>query len=61
MEYRSARELKALKQHQAQCEHPDAPQASPQEAFRAKFGGGLDCLAPDYETYMKDQGKCRNC
>ncbi|MBG0775216.1 MAG: hypothetical protein H0S85_02115 [Desulfovibrionaceae bacterium] len=61
MEYRSARELKALSAVQAACDHPDAPAVPPREAMRARFGGTIDCLAPDWETYMRDSGACRNC
>ena len=54
MEYKSAHELQALNSVQAACSSPDAPEVPPQDAFKGMLGGTFDCLAPDFETYLRN-------
>lgn len=46
-EYKSLPEIRRLPPHQAECEHPDAPQVSPDERFKSFLGGTFDCLGPE--------------
>ncbi len=61
LEYRSERELKRLTLAQAECDDPAAPRLSAKERFKGQMGGAVDCLSPDFETYMKDSGQCAGC
>jgi len=46
-------EIRNLDSYRALCTGDDAPAAPPAEAFKAKIGGGFDCLAPDFETWSE--------
>jgi len=52
-EHCSYDEIRNLDTYRALCTGADAPAASPAEAFKAKMGGGFDCLAPDYDSWEK--------
>lgn len=54
MEMLSPEEVRALDKQRAECPAVSAPAVPAGEAFKAGFGGRLDCLAPDWETYFKD-------
>jgi hypothetical protein len=60
-EYKSSGEIRKLSLVQAECTHPEAPAIPAAEKFRSRMGGAVDCLAPDYDTYMKDRGQCSHC
>ena len=51
MEYCGYDELRNLDVYRALCTGADAPLASPIETFKAKMGGGFDCLAPDFDSW----------
>ena len=53
MEYSSPKYLRVLNSAQAACSSPDAPEVPPVEVFRGMLGGTFDCLAPDFETYLR--------
>jgi hypothetical protein len=53
-EYCSYDEIRNLDTYRALCTGADAPSASPSEAFKAKMGGGFDCLAPDFDSWETD-------
>lgn len=55
VEYCSLQEIKTLNLYRATCKSDKAPDASHAEEFKSKFGGTIDCLAPDFETWEKDQ------
>lgn len=63
VEYQSSKELKALTKRAAECTSECAPQVKGQEKLKSALGGTIDCLAPDWETYGKDnEGKtCETC
>jgi len=65
MEYKSQHELRALNAEQAKCPSPNAPAVPPHMAFKGMLGGTFDCLAPDYETYQRDNptsgDACETC
>jgi len=54
VEYKSPQELRTLNSAQAACSSPDAPDVPAQEAFKGMLGGTFDCLASDFETYLRD-------
>ena len=56
VEYCSFKEAQALSLEQATCESPNAPEVPNAVYFKARMGGSLDCLAPDYETWQDQQG-----
>lgn len=60
-DYKSPKEIRKMSLVQAECSHPDAPDIPPAEKFKCHMGGTVDCLAPDYETYMQGKGDCTNC
>jgi len=60
MEYKSPQEIRALNSAQATCPSPNALAVPAQEAFKGLLGGTFDCLAPDYETYMRDNPSASN-
>lgn len=57
IEHCSSEEIRALDAYRATCTDHNAPDAPPAEVFKSKMGGGLDCLAPDYETWARDHKK----
>lgn len=63
MEMLSPDEVRSLDKARAACPAATAPQAAPSEAFRAGFGGRVDCLAPDWETRFADAppADCPTC
>jgi hypothetical protein len=63
VEYKSPNEMRTLNSTQASCSSPDAPEVPPQEVFKGLLGGTFDCLAPDFETYMRNNppADCVNC
>jgi len=54
MEMLSVEEVRALDRNRALCPEAGAPLVPSGEAFKAGFGGRLNCLAPDWETHFKD-------
>ncbi|GAB7080972.1 hypothetical protein [Megalodesulfovibrio paquesii] len=63
LEYLSSREIRQLTLQQARCDHPEAPEIPSTELFRARLGGPVNCLAPDWETHNEshDTGECPQC
>jgi hypothetical protein len=61
LEYCGIEEVRHLDAYRATCTHADAPEASPAESFKSKMGGTIDCLAPDYETWDKEQQASEAC
>ena len=66
--YKSEREIRILTRADAECHSPAAPMASAQEKFKSLLGNPIDCLAPDFKTYMDDKKRdkpdaetCVNC
>lgn len=57
VEYCGLEEIRTLDAYRAACTGEGAPEATPAEAFKSKMGGGVDCLAPDYETWERDRKK----
>ncbi len=53
VEYKSMGEIRRLNSTQANCESPQAPEVPPQEVFKGMLGGTFDCLAPDFETFLR--------
>ena len=45
------RQMSALR---ATCTGEGAPEVSPVEKFKGSVGGVFDCLAPDFETWERD-------
>lgn len=63
LEYLSVREIRKLPLQMARCDAPEAPTIPSKELFRARMGGTIDCLAPDWETHneVHDVDECENC
>ena len=63
LEYLSPREIRQLSLQQARCDNPAAPEIPATELFRARLGGTVNCLAPDWETHTEihDASECENC
>jgi len=61
MEMLSPEEVRSLDRVRAECPSPDAPLVPPSEAFKAGFGGRLDCLAPDWETHFAEPPPAPDC
>jgi hypothetical protein len=55
MEHGSYDEIRNLDVYRALCTGADAPLSSPVEMFKAKMGGGFDCLAPDFDSWEKKE------
>lgn len=63
LEYLSPREIRTLQLQMARCDSPAAPEIPAKELFRARMGGAVDCLAPDWETHneVHEPDDCENC
>lgn len=55
IEHGSIDEIRGMSAMRAVCTGEDAPDASPVESFKSKMGGVVDCLAPDYDTWQKEE------
>ena len=60
LEYKSPQEIRTLNSTQATCTSPEALAVPPHEAFKGLLGGTFDCLAPDFETYYRDNPAAAN-